>query len=62
MWDDKIKILTKVREIKVLECEVVESHLQTNDTGTELGTLSCRAKRQLTRSKVNDRQKVIRER
>ena len=39
----------------------MESHLQTSDTGAELGKLSCRAIRQMTRSKLNDRHKVIRE-
>ena len=35
----------------------MESHLQTSDTGTEPGTLSCRAIRQMTRSKIVDGQK-----
>ena len=58
----KDKDFDKGKGRKVVECEVVESRLQTSDTGTELGTLPCRAIRQMTRSKLNDNQKVIRER
>ena len=59
-WQDKD--FDKVKGRKIMVCEVVESHLQTNATGTELGTLSCRAIRQMTRSKLNDNQKLIRKR